>query len=372
MEHKAVNDQDQQVSNSFSKKISWLIGAVVLMTALTWGIWYLHELQVTVSTDDAQVTGDIADISPEIAGRLEQLFVKVGDTVNAGEQLAELDNTQLAIAMNQAAAVLKLAQANYAKLPDDLKSAQAAADKAQQGMLASQGRQEEAEIALGDARRSLAQATALNSAGAVSQEALDSAQSRYRTAQAAVTVARSEASTAEAELRDARARLEAVNNTGAASYQAQVEQAQAAYDNAKSAYDKSIIHATIGGTVLQVAAVAGENLVPDQNILSISNLQAAWVSANVKETDYGRLRLGQKADVRIDAYAGKVFAGKVIELGRAAQSTFSLLPSQNDEGNFTKVTQRVPIKIEVDQAQLQQEGILLTPGMSAEVKIHTV
>lgn len=146
-----------------------------------------------------------------------------------------------------------------------------------------------------------------------------------------------------------------------------MKQAQAAYDNAKLNYENSFIYATISGTVVRVPATIGENLSPGQPILSISDLNASWVVANIEETNYGRLHVGQKVDVRIDAYPGKVFAGKVTDVGGVTQSTFSLIPTQNDSGNFTKVTQRMPVKIEVNK-----EGLVLKPGMSAVIKIHTV
>jgi multidrug resistance efflux pump len=91
------------------------------------------------------------------------------------------------------------------------------------------------------------------------------------------------------------------------------------------------------------------------------------VVADVEETDYGRLRIGQKVAVRVDAYPGKIFSGQVIELGGATQSTFDLLPVESDTGNFTKITQRVPVKIAVTD----KGNYILEPGMSVEVKIHT-
>jgi membrane fusion protein (multidrug efflux system) len=113
----------------------------------------------------------------------------------------------------------------------------------------------------------------------------------------------------------------------------------------------------------------GETISPGQIILSIANLQSSWVVANIEETAYNRIRLGQNVDVRIDTYPGKVFSGKVIELGGVTQATGSMFPIEEDEyGNFSKVTQRLSVKIEVTD----KDGLVLKPGMSVEVKIHTV
>ena len=357
-----------QAQNQGSRKIIGLaIGVLVLLAAIGGGVWYWHYLQITVSTDDAQVTGDIADISPKIAGRLDQIDVSEGETVTVGQKLAELDNSDLLAAMNQAEGALELAKVNYNKLPDDIKSAQAGVDKASQGLLAAQALIKVDQFALSDAKRNLAQTQALFSSGAASQEALDDAQSKYGSAQAKLEADTASVQSAQSTLQAAQASLESINNTAADSYLAELKQAQAAYDSAKLTYEESMIYATISGNVLRLPGVVGEYLSPGTPILSISNLQATWVVANVEETDYGRLRLGQQVDVHVDAYPGKTFHGRVIELGGATQSTFDLLPVEADAGNFTKITQRVPVKIAVTR----QAGDILEPGMSAEVKIHT-
>jgi membrane fusion protein (multidrug efflux system) len=343
------------------------IGVLVLLAAIAGGVWYWHYLQVTVSTDDAQVTGNITDISPKIDGRLEKIDVAEGDKVTAGQELAELDNAALLVAMNQAEAALELAQVNYDKLPDDIKSAQAAADKAGQGLLAAQAQVKVDQFTLGDAKRNLNQTQALFSSGAASQEALDDAQSRYGSAQAKLDADNANVQSVQAALDAAQASLDSVNNTSAASYQAQLKQAQAAHDSTKLNYDESFIYATVSGTVVRLPGVVGEYLSPGTPIMSISDLQATWVVANVEETDFGRLRLGQTVDVHVDAYPGKLFSGRVIELGGATQATFDLLPVEADTGNFTKITQRVPVKIAVTN----RGGNTLNPGMSVEVKIHT-
>lgn len=367
MEEKQTTGQDQNSNNGSRKKIGLAIGALVLLAAIAGGIWYWHYLQIIVSTDDAQVTGNIADISPKIAGRLEKIDVSEGALVTVGQKLAELDNADLLVAVNQAEGALELAQANYGKLPDDIKSAQAGVGKSGQGLLAAQAQVKVDQFALIDAQRNLGQTQALYSSGAASQEALDAAQSKYGSAQAKLDADTANVQSAQSALQATQANLESVNNTSAASYLAQLKQAQAAYDNAKLTYDESFIYATISGTVVRLPGVVGEYLSPGTPILSISNLQSTWVVADVEETDYGRLRLGQKVDVHVDAYSGKLFSGQVIELGGTTQATFDLLPVESDTGNFTKITQRVPVKITVTD----KGSYVLKPGMSVEVKIHT-
>lgn len=365
------DQQAQDSSNGSRKKIGLAVVLIVVLAGIAGGLWYWHHLQITISTDDAQVAGNIADISPKIAGRLDKLYVSEGDVVTAGQELAELEHDTLQVAMDQAQAALDIAQVNYAKLPDEIKSAQATVQKADQGLVAAQAQVQVDGFTLSDAKRNLDQAQTLNNAGAASQEALDDANSKYGSAQAKLAADQANVQSAQASLESAQANLDSINNTGSDFYQAQVKQAQAAFDSTKLTFGESYIYATTSGTVVRVPAVIGENLAPGTPILSIADLQTTWVVANVEENNYGRIHLGQNADVHVDAYPGKVLSGKVIELGGVAQYTFDLIPIQNDSGNFTKITQRIPIKIAVDNSQLQQYGIQLKPGMSVEVTIHT-
>lgn len=111
---------------------------------------------------------------------------------------------------------------------------------------------------------------------------------------------------------------------------------------------------------------AGENLSANQIVLSICDLKSIWITANIDESKISRIKKGQPVDIKIDAYPGQTFKGKVEAIGNATQSSFSLLPTESSSGNFTKVMQRIPVKIAViSPAQL------LKPGMSARIKIHT-
>lgn len=352
--------------NGFSKKASLIVLVILVLGAATTGLWWWRDLQTSISTDDAAVTGDIVDVSPKIAGRLENLYVSEGEYVQAGQKIATLDNAQYSIALAQAEAGLNLARVNQAKLPDDIVSAQANVDKTRGSLNAAQAQVKTAEIALDDAKRLLGINESLYNSGAISKEAIDASRNSYEKASANLESARANALSAEAALQENLAKQSSVNNTGQDSYSAQLQQAQALYDNAKLNYDNSFIYAPKSGTVVRIPVHEGENLSSGQTILSIVDFNKTLVTANVEENKFSRISVGQKVDIRIDAYPGKVFKGEVIEVGGATQSTFSLLPVQNSSGNFTKITQRLPLKISVDK-----EDMPFKPGMSAVVKIHT-
>lgn len=130
--------------------------------------------------------------------------------------------------------------------------------------------------------------------------------------------------------------------------------------------EKAVIKAPISGQVIQSKAVVGQMVAPGTQIAVIADTDNLYISANIKETVIERVRPGQLVDVSIDAYPGRKFTGRVVSVGRATTSTFSLLPSQNTSGNFTKVTQVVPVKIQIEDAGNAD----LMVGMSVKVRIH--
>ncbi|PZE19914.1 efflux RND transporter periplasmic adaptor subunit [Paenibacillus xerothermodurans] len=130
--------------------------------------------------------------------------------------------------------------------------------------------------------------------------------------------------------------------------------------------DQAALRSPISGTVIKTMAKAGEVVSPGQTIAMVVNKKELYVTANIEEVDIHRVQVGQTVEFTVDTFAGSTLSGKVIEIGEATASTFSLLPATNTSGNFTKITQRMPIKISIDD----QQGLGLSPGMSAVIKIH--
>lgn len=133
-----------------------------------------------------------------------------------------------------------------------------------------------------------------------------------------------------------------------------------------SLLDQASLRSPIGGTVIQTAAKVGEVVSPGQSVAMIVDKNAVFVSADIDETKIKKIHVGQPVTFAIDTYKGTEFKGKVFEIGQATASTFSLLPTTSSSGNFTKVTQRINVKISIDDHQ----GFDLAPGMNAEINIH--
>ncbi|MFC0216582.1 efflux RND transporter periplasmic adaptor subunit [Paenibacillus chartarius] len=133
-----------------------------------------------------------------------------------------------------------------------------------------------------------------------------------------------------------------------------------------SLLDQASLRAPIGGTVIQTSAKPGEVVSPGQAVAMIVDKSKLYVSADIEETEIMKVKLGQTVDIELDTYPGRKFTGKVFEIGQAAASTFSLMPTTSTSGSFTKVTQRISVKISIDD----QQGLELAPGMNAVIKVH--
>jgi multidrug resistance efflux pump len=133
-----------------------------------------------------------------------------------------------------------------------------------------------------------------------------------------------------------------------------------------SMMDQATLRAPIDGTVIKTMVKAGEVASPGQTVAMVVDKKQLYVSANIEETDIHRIHEGQKVDITVDTFAGKKITGTVKDVSKATNATFSLLPATNTSGNFTKVTQRIPIKVAIDDMQ----GLDLSPGMSTVIRIH--
>ncbi|MDD3022302.1 MAG: HlyD family secretion protein [Syntrophomonadaceae bacterium] len=347
------------------RKITWIIVLCAVTAMVLISVWR-YQLKTTITSDNAKVAGDIVDISSRLSGQLDRLLVKEQDIVKSGQAVAQLDSYPYKIALDQAKASLDIAEADYDKLPTDVKSMQAAYARAQEIYEAAAAKAKTYQISMEDARRNLEHNESLYQQGAISRETMDSSNSRYNSALANMEMEQANAQAAMASLQDAEAKKESMTKTGSIIYIAKLKQAQAVYESAKFNFENTTMKAPFAATVVRIVVQEKENIAASQVILSICDLKNVWLTANIDESKIARVKKGQDVDIKIDAYPGQKFKGRVEAIGNATQSSFSLLPTENSSGNFTKVMQRIPIKISV-----VSEGQILKPGMSAYIKIHT-
>lgn len=331
-----------------------LIGLVAFGVFVVWAIFWWLDYRMYVTTDDAYLHSDIAPIAPKVAGYVERIEVTDHQVVRKGDVLVRLVDNEYAAQVRQAEAAVAARTAaldNVARRTDLQK---AIVDEA---------------VAEAGASGAELKRTRLDSARVASlvKNAYMSRQ-RSETADADLGKARAGAQSAAARIEAEKAQL-AVLDAERAEDEASVAEAKALLDLANMQLRRTIIRAPSDGVVGNRAVVPGQYLRIGAVIMSIVPMDNVWVEANFKETQLTRMVPGQPATVRLDAYPGVEVTGRVESLAPASGALFSLLPPENASGNFTKVVQRVPVKI-VLPADNPLAG-RLRPGLSVVVSVNT-
>jgi membrane fusion protein (multidrug efflux system) len=272
----------------------------------------------SVSTDDAQVKQDIVSVSPQVNGQIVQTFVRNGARVKRGDILFRIDPQPYRVALEQAQAQLASAQ-----LQTQVLRTTAAGTS---------GDITGAEANLAIKRNALGRQQALLKQGFTTRADYEDALNEVRSA--------------ETQLSDAQARAANASAAVAPGEQPQIAQAQAAVDKAKLDLSRTDVRAPMDGVIENADKLqVGQMAVLGVGMVSLVHSTTAWVEANFKEKDVGRMVPGERATIQVDAYGGQKFDAHVQSIGAGTGSQFSLLPAQNANGNWVKVTQRVPVRI---------------------------
>lgn len=329
-----------------------IVSAVVLVAVVISGALWWTNKQHYESTDNAFVQADTVVVSPQVPGYIAQVLVSDNQRVEAGQVLARIDPSTFEAKLAQA-------QANAAALDAAVKNVD---DKAAL---------EQAMIAQRAAGVQSAQAEA-SRAGADLSRYHDLAGQGWVSPQKLQTV-KAQAAETDAAVRQAAAALEAERRTAGslgstrAQTLAQAEAAHAAVEQAKIDLDHTVIRAPAAGVVGARGVRPGQLVQPGTTLMAVVPLGKAYVVANFKETQVARLRIGQPVEIRADAFGKQPIKGHIDSFSPATGAEFALIPVENAVGNFTKIAQRVPVRIVVDRAT--PLGQALRPGLSVEVKV---
>ena len=340
------------------RKRAWLVPLLVLAGLGAGGAWMASNWGVE-ETDNAQLQGHLTEISSRVPGTIVRVFVDDNQEVKAGQPLILLDDRDAGVKMYRARADLEQvgreAQAMGTQAGATLSTARAA-----QGVAIADQQAASSELARSwaDAQRLVG----LAQQGAVSRQEAERAVADWRKAQADYTHSQASAQSAQARIQDV-----GVDRSKAQAAAAKVAQAQAALAEAQLQLSYPRITAPAPGRIGARRAEPGRQVQPGQPLMTLVDTQP-WVEANFKETQLTALRLGQAAEVRLDAFPDRVFKGRITGLAPASGARFTLLPPDNATGNFTKVVQRITARISLDPQQTK--GLRLVPGLSANVRVR--
>lgn len=326
---------------------------VLIVVGLIFGVKAWLHARAWVSTDDAFLDAHVQQVSSRIAARVETVPVQDNQLVKQGQLLVQLDDRDLQVALLQAEAGLASANADVAKAAAQKLAAESAAAQAAAQLESAQAESHNSDLELERTQK-------LRQTGAVAQQDLDTATKNAQSDRADVTAAQKQIGSLNA----------GIKYTAAAevSAQAAVAKAQAELDQAKLNLTYATVTAKQDGRVTVKNVEPGDYVQPGQALMAVVS-DKVWVEANLKETQLGRVRVGQEAVVHVDAYPQLELHGHVDSIQAGSGAQFSLLPAENASGNYVKVVQRVPVKILLD---LTEKDIpLLGPGMSVVPEIRT-
>jgi membrane fusion protein (multidrug efflux system) len=328
--------------------IGGLAGAAALYVAVMW----LFVWRYQVSTDDAYVQADIAAIAPKLAGYVRVIHVSDNQAVKAGQVLLELDTSDIAPKVDQAAALVETRNAAIANVDARLKLEQSVVRQAEASL----------ESANADASRMRADITRyskLASRGWVSRQRLEQARADIGKADAAVDKAR-------AALEAERAQVPVIE-TSRKQAEGDLKQAEAQLVLARTDLANATLRAPFDGVVGNRTAQVGQYIRAGVQVMAVVPLPAVYVVANFKETQIGEMKLGQAVEISVDALPNIDFKGEIESFAPASGALFSLLPPENATGNFTKIVQRIPVRIRVEART--EDLARLKAGMSVGVTV---
>ena len=339
-------DHDETAATKPRKR--WLRLATMLSIPLLLlagaGIYWLG-LQGKAITDNAYIQQDKVAVSAEVGGRIVEMFVSEGDKVEAGQLLFRIDPEPYELQIAEANAAIAIAQANLVALNNDTDLT---------GVDISAARED---IAFAQAK--FDRVKALSDRGF-------STKADYDAAEHSVAQAQEQLNQAQARQREARAKL--ATGSAVPGINPQIAAAQARRANAELALRRTEVHAPITGRVAQADRLQiGQQVLANLPVLTLVANEKTYVEANFKETDLTEMQVGQRAKVHLDAYPKLELVGHVESIGAGTGSEFSVLPAQNATGNWVKVTQRVPVRIAIDD----DSGARLIAGLSSEVVVYT-
>jgi len=392
---------ETEIEKPQTRRRGILVAVVVVIVLIAVGIWWRSTF--SEDTDDAQVNGHLIQVSSRIAGQVIKVYVSENQQVSAGQPIADLDPRDFQVAVENAEAALASSKAaavaagvavpilnintgsNLSSANVDVSSAQTGVAQAERQFEAVKARVAQAQANYTKAQSHLERYRPLVDRDVISRQQWDAAVAAADAAKAGLADATATQAAAEQGVRlahdkftQAQAMLKyaqtgpqqvAAQSAKAKQAEAQVQQAQAQLDMAKLNLSYTHITAPVAGIITRKSVEVNQNVSSGQNLLTLVQLDDIWVTANFKETQLRHMVNGQPVKIHVDS-TGREYSGKVTQIGGATGSVLSLFPPENATGNYVKVVQRIPVRIDFTDLAKEDPNHELRPGLSVEPKVR--
>lgn len=356
------------------KRKKWLMifAILVIVIGLLYAVWHFLFGQ-TVSTDNAYVGANSAQMTAMVSGQVQQVLVNDTDEVKKGQLLAIIDPRDAEIALAQAKAELAKAERLYLQSNANSRALNSQVLVSVDDIQSATAQVSQAEVNLNRAKLEYQRRQQLIESGAISKEELATAQSAFSTAQANLNVAKAGLAQATSKREAAKSNLDAndalIEGTNRESAP-DVMVAKAKLDKAQLDVERTRIVAPLNGVIAQRSVQVGQRVAPGTLLMSVVPVSEIFVDANFKESQLEKVRIGQRAVLTSDLYGDEVeYHGTIVGFAAGTGAAFALIPAQNATGNWIKVVQRLPVRIKLDKKNLEQYPLRVGLSMEATIDL---
>ena len=359
-----------------------IVLAVLLIGGGSYGFYAYQHAQAHETTDDAQIEAKVSPIIPRVSGYIKEVRVVDNQWVKKGDTLLVLDNEEFSLKLQQAEAAyqiansqLKAAGASAKTSGSNLPVTEASAQSAQANIATANANIEAAKVQLWRASNDFERYENLFKEKSITKQQYEQALAAKQTAEKQLAVLteqrnaiQKQATVASTQIGSTKSQVEAAKSQVEVA-SANIGQSKVSIDNAKLYLRYTVITAPEDGQISKVNLQVGQFVQAGQSLMMLVGVQNQWVVANFKETQMEKIRVGQKADIKVDAFPSEPIEGTIESIAAATGSKFALLPPDNASGNFVKTIQRLPVKITI-QPKNKETLKLIRPGMNVEVDVH--
>ncbi|AMW80327.1 efflux transporter periplasmic adaptor subunit [Acinetobacter sp. TGL-Y2] len=344
---------------------------IALVVYLIWSFIFSH----TVSTENAYVGAESAEITSMVSGQVAEVLVSDTQAVKKGDVLARIDSSDAEIALAQAEAELAKARRQYSQSSANTNSLNSQVMVSSEDIRSAKAQVAQSQVDFERAQDELARRTQLGASGAISKEELTTSQRTLQTAKAHLDVMKAGLAQAESKRKAAQSNLEASEALIKGTNQSttpDVLVAQARVDQARLDLQRTEIRAPLDGVVARRSVQVGQRIASGASLMRVVPLSQLYVDANFKESQLADVKVGQKVGLTSDLYGKKVeYTGTVIGFSGGTGAAFALIPAQNATGNWIKVVQRLPVRIRLDPKQLAEHPLRVGLSMEATIDISS-
>lgn len=351
-----------------NKKFRYVLIALVILGGTYGGYKYVHSLSHE-TTDDAQIEQNMTPIIPRVTGFIEKINVKDNQFVKKGDTLFVIDNSDYIVKVEEAKAALLAAESSFEVSKADVGTAQIGVSVSDANAKSATNSIESAAIKLWRATNDFERFENLYKNKSITKQQYEQALAVKQEAESQLKITKQQKSASDFQKNVAvtRTNVSQKQTTVAA---ANIERAKASLDAALLNLKYTIVTASTNGQVSTIDLQPGQLVQPGQSLFYIINTEDVWVVANFKETQLNKMKLGQKVEIKADAFPDDEFEGTITSFSPATGSRFSLLPPDNATGNFVKTVQRLPVKISLTTNNAKEKIKSLRSGMNVEVDVH--